>query len=44
MKKLKKADHNVKEFYTDLKQTILDKHTDEDPVREGCQLSIKEAK
>ena len=44
LKKLKKADKNLKEFFQDLKREILDKGNDEDPISPGLSIKVKEAK
>jgi len=44
MRKLKKADKNVKDFYIDLKRDIIDKTNEEDFIREGSSVKVKEAK
>jgi hypothetical protein len=43
MKKLKKADKNLKEIFSDLKRDILEKN-DEDTILPGLANKVKEAK
>jgi hypothetical protein len=44
VKKLKKADKNLKEFFGDLKKEILDKSSDDDPILPGLSVKVREAK
>jgi len=44
VRKLKKADKNLKELFADLKREIIDKGNDEDPLVQGSSTKIREAK
>lgn len=44
MKKLKKADKNLKELFGDLKKEILDKSNDDDPILPGLSIKVRDAK
>ena len=43
MKKLKRADKNMKEFFADLKRDVLDKNDDEN-ILPGIQVKVRELK
>ena len=44
IRKLKKAEKNIAEFFADLKREIIDKNNEEETIKEGSNIKVKEAK